>query len=52
MIMGIFDALQNMSPEQAQALMASGAQILQQSGDPRQPFGLGQAIGSPRSKLV
>lgn len=44
--MGIFDAIQNMSPEQAQALMAAGSQILQQSGDPRQQFGIGQAVGS------
>jgi hypothetical protein len=44
--MSIFDALQNMTPDQTQALLAASGQILQQSGDPSKPFGLGQAVGS------
>ena len=44
--MGIFDALQNLSPDQNQALLAASAQILQQSGDQSKTFGLGQAVGS------
>lgn len=44
--MGIFDALQNMTPDQTHALLAAGAQVLQQSGDQRNPFGIGAAAGS------
>lgn len=42
---GPFDFLSRMTPEQNQALLAAGSQILMRSGSGRQPFSLGQAMG-------
>lgn len=44
--MGLLDQFTNLSPDQTQGLLAAASQILQQSGDPRRPYGLGQALGS------
>jgi hypothetical protein len=44
--MGLLDQLSSLNPEQTQGLLAAAAQILQQSGDSRRPFGAGQALGS------
>lgn len=44
--MGFFDALTNMTPEQNQGLLAAAASILQGAGNPRAPFGFGQALGA------
>lgn len=44
--MGLLDRFTNLSPDQNQGLLAAASQILQQSGDPRRPFGFGQAVGS------
>lgn len=43
---GFLDALTNMSPEQNQGLLAAAAAILQGAGNPRMPFGVGQALGA------
>lgn len=42
---GIMDFLQNMTPEQNNALLTAGSQILMRSG-PGRPFSLGQAMGT------
>lgn len=44
--MGILDQLAGLSPEQNQGLLAAAAQILQNSGPSRQPYSLGQALGT------
>jgi hypothetical protein len=44
--MGLLDQFANLNPEQTQGLLAAASQILQQSGDPRRPFGIGQAMGA------
>ena len=44
--MGLLDQFSNLNPEQTQGLLAAAAQILQQSGNNRQQFGLGAAVGS------
>lgn len=44
--MGIFDALTNLTPDQNQGLLAAAAAMLQGAGDPRRPFGAGQALGT------
>lgn len=44
--MGLLEQFGNLNPEQAQGLLAAASQILQQSGDPRRPYGLGQAMGA------
>lgn len=41
--MGLLDY---MNQDVSQGLMAAGAQILQGAGDPRRPYGLGQAMGT------
>lgn len=43
--MGLLDSFTNMSPDQTQGLLSAASQILQASGDPRRPFGFGQAAG-------
>lgn len=42
---GPLDFLRNMTPEQNQALLAAGSQILARSAPGRQPFSFGQAMG-------
>lgn len=42
---GPFDFLSRMTPEQNQALLAAGSQILARSAPGRQPFSFGQAMG-------
>lgn len=44
--MAFFDQLGNLSPDQTQGLLSAAAAILQGSGNPRVPFGFGQALGS------
>lgn len=44
--MAFFDQLGNLSPEQTQGLLAAAAAMLQGAGDPRRPFGFGQALGA------
>lgn len=42
---GISDFFKNITPEQNQALLAAGSQILARSAPGRQPFSFGQAMG-------
>ena len=44
--MGLLDRFGSMSDDQNQGLLAAASQILQQSGDPRRPYGIGQAMGA------
>jgi len=44
--MGFFDGIANMTPDQSQGLLAAAAAILQGAGNPRMPFGVGQALGA------
>lgn len=43
---GLLDIFGGLDPEQNQGLLAAAAQILQNSGPSRQPYSLGQALGT------
>lgn len=44
--MAFFDQFGNLSPEQTQGLLAAASAMLQGGGNPRVPFGVGQALGA------
>jgi Sec-independent protein translocase protein TatA len=45
-LLDAFTGLTNLTPDQNQGLLAAAAAVLQGAGDPRRPFGFGQALGT------